>query len=86
MKAGAMIATRIARRPAGDDFPPIDDRSPYHRHVLVGGNTWVPAMIRDFADELAALTLQIGTFIGAEVVVVEDWIVEQYAREPMADA
>lgn len=51
-EAGAMIATRIARRPAGDDFPPIDDRSPYHRHVLVGGNTWVPAMIRDFADEL----------------------------------
>lgn len=50
--AGATIDTRIARRPMGDDFPPIGDRSPYHRHVLVGGNTLVPAMIRDFADEL----------------------------------
>jgi hypothetical protein len=50
--AGAMLATRIARRPMGGDFPPIGDRSPYHRHVLVGGNTLVPAMIRDFADEL----------------------------------
>lgn len=51
-EAGAPFATRIARRPMGDDFPPIGDRSPYHRHVLVGGNTLVPAMIRDFADEL----------------------------------
>jgi hypothetical protein len=50
--AGALLATRIARRPMGDDFPPLGDRSPYHRHVLVGGNTLVPAMIRDFADEL----------------------------------
>jgi hypothetical protein len=51
-EAGGIIATRIARRPMGGDFPPIGDRSPYHRHVLVGGNTLVPAMIRDFADEL----------------------------------
>lgn len=50
--AGVPISTRIARRPMGDDFPPIGDRSPYHRHVLVGANTLVPAMIRDFADEL----------------------------------
>lgn len=51
-EAGALLSTRIARRPMGDDFPPIGERSPYHRHVLVGGNTLVPAMIRDFADEL----------------------------------
>lgn len=51
-EAGSLLSTRIARRPMGDDFPPIGDRSPYHRHVLVGGNTLVPAMIRDFADEL----------------------------------
>ncbi|MCA9705313.1 MAG: hypothetical protein KDK70_05660 [Myxococcales bacterium] len=51
-EAGVPISTRIARRPPGDDFPPIDERSPYHRHVLVGGNTVVPAMLRDFADEL----------------------------------
>ncbi len=50
--AGVPLSTRIARRPSGGDFPPIADRSPYGRHVLVGGNTLVPAMLRDFADEL----------------------------------
>lgn len=50
--AGVPISTRIARRPMGDDFPPISERSPFHRHVLVGGNTLVPAMLRDFAQEL----------------------------------
>ncbi len=44
---GAPISTRIARRPPGGDFPPIDPREPYHRHVLVGGNTLVPAILRD---------------------------------------
>lgn len=51
-EAGVPISTRIARRPMGDDFPPVSDRSPYGRHVLVGGNTLVPSMLRDFADEL----------------------------------
>ncbi len=51
-EGGVELSTRIARRPPGGDFPPISDRSPYGRHVLVGGNTWVPAMLRDFADEL----------------------------------
>ena len=50
--AGVPLSTRIARRPSGGDFPPITDRSPFGRHVLVGGNTLVPAMLRDFADEL----------------------------------
>ncbi|MEX1365718.1 MAG: hypothetical protein AB1Z98_21500 [Nannocystaceae bacterium] len=51
-EAGVPISTRIARRPMGSDFPPVAERSPYGRHVLVGGNTKVPAMLRDFADEL----------------------------------
>lgn len=42
---GEPIETRIARNPMGGDFPPIDPRSPYGRHVLVGGNTLLPALL-----------------------------------------
>jgi hypothetical protein len=49
---GQPISTRIARRPPGDDFPPIDDRSPYGRHLFVGANTMMLAVIRDNADIL----------------------------------
>jgi hypothetical protein len=37
----------------GDDFPPISDRSPYGRHLLVGGNTTMLGLIRDQAATLA---------------------------------
>ncbi len=49
---GAPISTAIARRPDGSDFPPIGDRSPYGRHVFVGGNTLIPAILRDNAATL----------------------------------
>ena len=49
---GAPISARIARRPDGTDFPPIDARDPYGRHVFVGGNTLLPALLRDHADAL----------------------------------
>jgi len=49
---GAPISTRIARRPDGSDFPPIAARDPYGRHVFVGGNTLLPALLRDHADQL----------------------------------
>lgn len=49
---GLPISTRIAHRPMGDDFPPIADRSPYGRHVFVGGNTLMLGLIRDFAEVL----------------------------------
>jgi hypothetical protein len=42
---GARIRTRIARHPRGFDFPPLDDRMPYGRHVLVGGNTLLPRLL-----------------------------------------
>ncbi|MCA9719986.1 MAG: hypothetical protein KC468_35300 [Myxococcales bacterium] len=44
---GVPITTRIARRPGGGDFPPVEPRAPFHRHALVGGNTLVPAILRD---------------------------------------
>ncbi len=51
-EGGAPISTRIARRPMGGDFPPVSERSPYHRHTFLGGNALVPAMIRDNAETL----------------------------------
>ena len=74
-EAGGPISTRLARRPMGDDFPPISDRSPYHRHVLVGGNTLVPAMLRDFADELrprASSEALNATIAAAQAVLQQD--------------
>lgn len=49
---GFTINTRIARRPGGDDFPPIAPRQPYGRHSMVGGNTFMLAMLRDNASDL----------------------------------
>ena len=49
---GQPISTRIARNPGGFDFPPIGLRDPYGRHILVGGNTLLPALLRDHADAL----------------------------------
>jgi hypothetical protein len=49
------LRTAIARRPDGSDFPPVVDRAPYGRHVFIGGNTLIPAILRDHADELNPL-------------------------------
>lgn len=49
---GVVINTRIARRPVGDDYPPIAPRQPYGRHSMVGGNTLVLSILRDQAAEL----------------------------------
>ncbi len=49
---GVPISAKIARRPNGTDFPPISDRDPYGRHVMVGGNSIIPLVIRDNAAEL----------------------------------
>lgn len=47
---GNPISTRIARDGAGDH--PINPRSPYGRHVFLGGNTLVPAILRDNPADL----------------------------------
>jgi hypothetical protein len=49
---GVPLSTRIAHNPMGMDFPPTGARSPYGRHVLVGGNTLVPAILRDWSAVL----------------------------------
>jgi hypothetical protein len=45
------LKTMIARAPHGGDFQ-LDARSPFGRHILVGGNTLIPAILRDNAQEL----------------------------------
>jgi hypothetical protein len=49
---GAPIVTRIARNPMGRDFGPTQERSPFGRHLVVGGNTLGLSLLRDHADEL----------------------------------
>lgn len=44
---GADISTYIARRPDGGEYPPTAPREPYGRHLFVGGNTLIPAILRD---------------------------------------
>lgn len=52
---GVPIETAIAREPQGGDFMGmrVGPRRPYGRHVLVGGNTLVPQILRDASATLA---------------------------------
>lgn len=52
---GAPISTRVARDNGGGDVPGLADRDPFGRHLFVGGNTLVPAMLRDARAELRPL-------------------------------
>ncbi len=49
---GEPISTHIAHNPSGQNFPPTSERSPYGRHTLVGGNTLIPAILRDWSAVL----------------------------------
>lgn len=49
---GLPIETRIARRPPGGDFPSVLPRSPYGRHLFIGGNTLIPELLKRFRAEL----------------------------------
>ncbi len=71
---GAPIATGIARNPAGNDFPRVGPRSPYGRHLFVGGNTVLPAIFRENAEEL-----------GVEAPAAAFVAVEQAAREQLQE-
>ena len=51
-KNGSRIRTQLARNPGGFDFGFVEKRSPFGRHLFVGGNTLVLSMLRDFAEEL----------------------------------
>lgn len=49
---GATLRSAVARNPHGFDFPPVGEREPFGRHLFVGGNTLVPAMLLDHAEVL----------------------------------
>ena len=46
------ITTRVAHAPNGRDDLTLRQRSPYGRHLLVGGNTIIPEILRDNATAL----------------------------------
>lgn len=52
---GVGIETRIARNPMGRDFPFVKPRAPFGRHLFLGGNTLVPAILRDDGAAFGAL-------------------------------
>lgn len=49
---GVPISTRLATNPGGRDFGFLQERSPYGRHLFVGGNTLVLSLFRDHGEEL----------------------------------
>ncbi len=51
---GEELSTAVARSPMGRDFA-IDPRSPYGRHLFVGGNTLLPALLRENTAQLKPL-------------------------------
>lgn len=49
---GVPIKTRIARTPNGRDFGGLPPRDHFSRHLFVGGNTLIPAILRDNREAL----------------------------------
>jgi len=50
-ESGQEMLTRIARTPMGSDFSRLAPRSPYGRHILVGGNTLIPELLAEHGEE-----------------------------------
>ncbi len=49
---GRAIRTNLAHNPGGFDFPFLEPRAPFGRHLFVGGNTLVLGLLRDHAETL----------------------------------
>jgi len=52
---GTPISTAVVHNPGGGDYPWAQQRSPYGRHIFVGGNTFVPQILRDNAVALGVM-------------------------------
>lgn len=52
---GVPYETTLAHNPGGFDFPFLEPRTPYGLHVFVGGNTLIPAILRDHRETLQPL-------------------------------
>jgi hypothetical protein len=75
---GEPVVTALARNPFGMDFPPVGPREPYARHVFVGGNTLVPALLRDHREQLG-VTASVAAF-NATIRLAEQQLQENTAR------
>jgi len=72
---GVPLSAKIARRPNGGDFEQISPRDPFGRHVMVGGNSIIPLVIRDNAAELgprASATALEATAAAAKALLEHD--------------
>lgn len=81
---GDPISSRIARRPDGSDYPSIAARQPYSRHLLVGGNIWVPQI---FKQERATLNpLGSDAALEATIAATLDQLQNRTARVSIENA
>lgn len=80
---GTAIKTRIAHAPPGFDFPFVNDREPFGRHIFVGGNTLIPAILRDHADELRPRATP--EAFNATVAAAKDQLQKRTARLKLKD-
>ena len=80
---GEVIRTAIARRPDGSDFPPIGPREPYGQHLFVGGNTLIPAILRDQAADLRPQAS--AAAFDAVIALAEEQLQEHTARLRLND-
>lgn len=82
-EVGVPISTLIAHNPSGSDFPRTNPRSPFGRHVLVGGNTLIPAILRDWADVLNPVAP--GSAFDATIAAARAQLAERTARVTLGD-
>jgi len=77
-EGGAPIRTRIAREPAGGDFAEIEARAPVGRHLFVGGNTLIPAILKANRDELKVVAPD--EALDFTIAAARDQLAERTAR------
>ncbi|MEM7164339.1 MAG: hypothetical protein AAF581_02690 [Planctomycetota bacterium] len=80
---GVKIRTRIARNPAGRDFGGLAPRDSFSRHVFVGGNTLIPAILRDNAKALGVGTPAYA--FNATIEAAKEQLRERSARVSVVD-
>ena len=81
---GIAINTRIAHKPDGTDFGQIDSRNPYGRHLLVGGNIWVPQIFQKHRDTLGPQATDAA--FDATIVATIDQLQNRTAELTLANA
>lgn len=80
---GLTTQTRIARNPMGRDFPPVKERSPFGRHLFVGGNTLILSILRDNREELRVPAP--AAAFDATIAAARDQLRHRTARVSIAD-